>query len=631
MAERWSRRRGARNVTTGSAPAPGPAADGFLRVLLAAVVGVPALVVFGGTEGGVAFTMYREPKLAALGFLGWGFVVAFLALRARRLRPAAVRRTLGKPFFALFLAFLAYAGASLAWVRVPENHLYEWRQYLLLFVLAACLDAWAAEAEGVRRVVRLGLVVSLVPVVLVGYLQLAGLFPFLVPIDPGYGVRHASLMGYKNPMALALAGQLFLLAGVAVEVLRSGRRFAARLLVAAYAAAVLLFLATLQSRTAIVATAGAAALTAVLHVARHRRLAGGAKALALLLGGVVAVAAVVGASPVLRARFSSLGSYLARPAALLESDRGVYLRNTLVMVADRPFGVGLGDWQTWYPVYRRYDRYRAFDETFQVRRAHGDHVQVLGELGWPGLALWWALLAAAVVPPLRRFWRGGQSRDLLLVGQLAVFVLAMAGDYVVELPYLKLQLFLVCFLAVAPARGPAPAGERLEPSGPAARRRAVRLVAVPALVLVGLFQMAWHAGLAWRSVAAARLEVSYRSKPASPAAAARDLARRARIGRRFLATPPGFSEPLGHAKTFFRAHLVLAHDAAVRGDLDGALEALRRALALHPFQPVAFRLCSQVFREAAPGWARRCAELHDYVLDQASEGFDRLYPEFLRR
>ena len=606
-------------------------ADRWLRALLWAVVVLPPLVVFGGTEGGVAFTMYREPKLAALGLLGWAFALAFLVARAPRLRPGALRRTLGKPYFALFFAFLVYAGASLAWVRVPENHLYEWRQYLLLFVVSVGLDAWARESEGIQRIVRLGLVLSLVPVVVVGYLQLAGLFPFLDPIDPGYGVRHASLMGYKNPMALAVAGQLFLLAGAAAEMLGSRRRFVVRLMVATYMGAVLLYLVTLQSRTAVVATAGATGLVIALHAARNRRAPGGAKALALLIAAGVTLGAVVVANPTLRARFATVGAYLARPASLLDSDRGVYLRNTLVMVADRPFGVGLGDWQTWYPVYRRYDRYRAYDETFQVRRAHGDHVQLLGELGWPGLALWWALLAAALVPPLRRFWRRGETRDLFLVGQLAVFILAMAGDYVVELPYHKLQLFLVCFLAVSSGREAARREPRLELRRPNRVGRLGRGLGAVVLVFLGLFQMGWYAGLAWRSVAAARLEVSNRSKPGTASAAAEALDRRARLGRRFTATVPGCPVPPGHAKTFFRAYLVLAHDAAVRGDLDGALDALRHALALNPFQPVAFRLCSEIFQHEAPEKARRCAEVHDYVLHEASNGFDRPYPRFLER
>lgn len=604
---------------------PGPAADRALLGLLIGVVVVPAVVVVGGVEAGVPFTTYREPKLVAAGLLGWTFVLAYLAARGRRLDPRALRQTLSRPFFALFLAFLVYGGASRAWVRVPENHLYEWNQYLLLFVLTVLLDLWARERPEVRPAVHLGLVVSLVPVVVVGYLQLAGAVPFLVPIDPGYGVRHASLLGYKNPAALAVAGHLWLLLGAGISVLRSRRPWPLRLLVASYAAAVVLYLATLQSRTAVAATAGAAGLVGLLNAARHRRLPGGRGALALLLAAGLALAAVVTAAPALRERFASIASYLAQPSTLLDSDRGVYLRNTLAMVEDRPFGVGLGDWQTWYPVYRRHDRYRAFDDTFQVRRAHGDHVQLLGELGWPGLALWWSLLGAALAPPLRRFLRHGRRHDLLLVGQLAFFLLAMAGDYVVELPYLKLQLFLVCFLAVSRFPGPEALAE--EPAR-APRRSPTRGWLAAALVGVALLQLAWYAGLGWRSAAAARLEVSFRSSPPAPESPA--LARRARLGRRFLVGDgAGWTPPAGHAKTFFRPHLVLARDAAAGGDEARALASLRRALALHPFHPGALGLCAEILGRSSPEQARQCAELRDHVLHEATDGLDRPYPRFL--
>ncbi|HLE84565.1 MAG TPA: O-antigen ligase family protein [Thermoanaerobaculia bacterium] len=592
--------------------------DRLLLALLLATIAVPPLAVLWGVEGGVAFTLYREPKLAALQVLGWTFVAAFAVLRASRLDPILAGATLRQPFFLAFAGFLAYGGASRLWARVPENHLYEWSQYLQLFVLAALLDLWAREDRRVARWVELGLIGSLGPLVVVGYLQLAGAGPaWLVPIDPGYGVRHASLLGYKNPMALAIAGQLFVLGQATARVLRSRRGFALRLAVASYAAAVVLFLVTLQSRTAVVATAGGALLVAGLHAARHRRFPGGGRGVALMLVLFATVGAVVAASPVLRARFASAGDYLLRPGTLLDSDRGVYLRNTLEMVADRPWGVGLGDWQTWYPVYRRHDRYRAFDETFQARRAHGDHVQVLGELGWPGLLLWWALLAAAGAAPLRRFWREGGLFDLLLVGQLAAFALAMLGDYVVEHPYLKLQLFLVCVLAVARGGGsPASAARR-----PGRLRRALPAAVLLSLALV---HVAWYAGLPARSVAAARLEVSFRDVPSSVAEAAAALDRRRRHGERFVRS-------WGHAKTFFRAHLVRAHDAALRGERCSALEALRDSLALHPFHPGSFRLCAQVLRPWAPEEAKQCASLHQYVLHEASGGFERPYPAFLLR
>jgi hypothetical protein len=127
----------------GSAPAAGWR-GAVLRGTLAGFLLVPPLVVWWGTEGTVPFTHYREPKLAALGLLGWGFVLLFLAL-GPRISAADLRATLRKPFYALFLAFLLWAAMGRAWVRVPVNHLYEWGQYLLLFVVAVLLDAWSAR------------------------------------------------------------------------------------------------------------------------------------------------------------------------------------------------------------------------------------------------------------------------------------------------------------------------------------------------------------------------------------------------------------------------------------------------------------------------------------------------------
>jgi hypothetical protein len=70
-------------------------ADRWLRVLLGALVALPPLVVFGGTEAGVSFTMYREPKLAALGLLGWSFVLAFLWCGSRASSPSWFPSTRG--------------------------------------------------------------------------------------------------------------------------------------------------------------------------------------------------------------------------------------------------------------------------------------------------------------------------------------------------------------------------------------------------------------------------------------------------------------------------------------------------------------------------------------------------------
>ena len=79
------------------------------------------------------------------------------------------------------------------------------------------------------------------------------------------------------------------------------------------------------------------------------------------------------------------------------------------MAQKKVFGVGIGNWGFAYAKYRKYRPRFLFGKRVQVRRAHGDHAQMLAETGWPGLA----------------------------------FFIAMLSDYCIEMPYHKFAFFTV--------------------------------------------------------------------------------------------------------------------------------------------------------------------------------------------
>ncbi|MCB1036145.1 MAG: O-antigen ligase family protein, partial [Acidobacteria bacterium] len=441
----------------------------YLEALLAALVVLPALAfAFGLEDGHVAFVLYREPKRLAISLLGWVFVVA----AAWRLRPT--RRELADVLESSvglsFLAFLAALAWTHRWVLVKENFLYEAEQYLLLTLLLVLLSVWASRWPALRRQVARGLCLSLALVCLVSLVQMVVEIPFLAPIDPELGTAHPSFMGYKNPMALALLGQLFLVAERAWRL--RGRR--SGWLWTGVLAVEVALLASLESRTAYLGFAvGLAVLVALAFVRRPgRRLA-----LRLAAGTASALALVVlvwTVSPAARQRAHSLWDILRQPAAYGDTDRGTYLRNTLQMVRHHPLGVGLGDWQTWYPVYRLHNRDLAFDEAHQVRRAHSDHVQILGEAGWPGFAAWLLFLAVLLFTVLRRALAEPKGDpwpfDAFLAAQLLALVYIMAGDYFLEMPFHKFLFVLLVFLALGRTDDSRPAAGA-EPERAAARGR----------------------------------------------------------------------------------------------------------------------------------------------------------------
>ena len=426
-------------------------------------------------------------------------------------------------------------------------------------------------------------------------------------------MAHPSVFGYKNPMALALLGQLFLLAERATspDQDRKWRGVWCTLL-----AAEILYLATLRSRTALVAAGvGLIALGVFGLVARRP---GGRRTALVAFASVAALIVLLVALPGARARMGTLGPLLASPSKILETDRGTYFRNTLGMVSDHPFGVGLGDWQTYYPVYRAHDRGRSFDDRFQVRRAHSDHVQMLGELGWPGLALWGCLLGAAALLPLFAARRSGARRGLFLAAQVIALAVAMGTDYFVDTPYGKFQLFLVLALVTLGAHR----GAEDEP--PEAAERGPGTLAAIGVTVIALLGLAFGSFALARGIESAHLRAAHR-RLLDPELTHLDRAAHAallleRRSARYHRLPLS-------SRTSFKDHLLLAHAEQLAGRADRATAEARHSLALHPYYPNAFRFLAGILQNRQPELADSYAETYRYLMDEATHGFDRAYPE----
>lgn len=402
-------------------------------------------------------------------------------------------------------------------------------------------------------------------------------------------------MGYKNPMAHVLAGQIFLLAW---RIVRTRRR-AHKALWAALLAVELIYLASLQSRTAYAAVLGGTVACIALAALAGRRPTTGsppsrlprrAHLVAIVLV-FVGAGAVLFVHPTTRDRAVSTAALIADPATYLESDRGLYLRNTLNMARHNPFGVGLGDWQIQYPLYRLHERHRFFDLEHQVRRAHSDHVQILGEGGWPGLVLWGLFLTVTVLGVVRRFRRQGMARDLFLGAQLIVWILAMATDYVIEMPWHKAQFFFVLFLVLA-----SPRAERPSSQGVLAERgvRWPRRAAAAVITLIALLSIAAQASLAVKIRLVADLRARFQALVAEP----HQLG-----GRRVLEAAvlegivdDGFRLALmpGHTKDLHRDLLIAAQAAALLDQNDRARQLTVLSLRLHPYYLNALRLMADL-------------------------------------
>lgn len=428
--------------------------DRILHVLLFLLFFVPPLVfVPGRFQGQWIFVNYREPKLVAVQVLAWLFLTAFWwivwkdSLRLERL--SAVIRDRWTWLLAGFIIYLCWTARQ---AMVIEASLYELAQYwTLLNLYIALVVLWQ---EGVyMRTALVAISASFVIVTAIGLYQLWQPISFLIPIP---GPRNPSTMGYKNPAALAVLGQIFLLLSL-VSYWGRERRWGLAMVGGLIALAEAAYLATLQSRTSYFAfvVTMAFVLGFTLYFLWRRRKIGALKIVGpVMLTGVLLFGWILVSYPPAQKRVQKTVEYFKEPAKFLTSDRGTYLRNSICMANKNPFGVGIGNWGIAYPVYRCFQPKVCFNVNVQARRAHGDYAQMLGETGWPGLLLWTALLGWALARGLRMARQTFGFESLLVVTQFLAFLLIMLFDYCIEMPYHKFAFFAVLTMIGALSAAP---------------------------------------------------------------------------------------------------------------------------------------------------------------------------------
>ena len=173
----------------------------------------------------------------------------------------------------------------------------------------------------------------------------------------------------------------------------------------------------------------------------------------LLIGSISAGIFWAGPERIIN-RITGQGTAEAQRTETFFSSRGWIWRETVTMIVANPIlGVGLGAYETAYPIYSSDDGSSVLGKSLSVDRAHNDYLQILSDCGVVGaaLAVWFVVLVFRAVA------RGKQSHDplrraLAIGGGTGIFGLLVHSlvDFNLQLPS-NAALFLLLLAAVTQA------------------------------------------------------------------------------------------------------------------------------------------------------------------------------------
>ncbi len=418
-------------------------------ILFLLFMGSPLVVIWGASYGHYIFTAYREPKLFYIEVFSWALITTFWVLwNSKDNEENRLRRAITDRFFILLVAFLFYLALTAKNALVVKASIYELVQFFSLLNLYVVLVILWQDPKFLK-ISLLGIVSGLAAATLIGFYQyIIGDIPFLIPLSRYY--PYGSTFGYKNPMALAISAQIFLLIALFFTLKPLKSPLFSAILGIVLLGAELFYVSILGSRTSYVALF-VSAVTLIVFVGirafSKRQYKVFLLGLIVMLVGATVFYVAFKTNKITRYRLQYTLKYLKKPSSYWNSDRGIYLRNSIHMANSRFLGVGIGNWGIAYPFYRKVKPHFLFGKRVQVRRAHNDYAQLLGETGWAGLLLFlmilgWTLYRGSVLV----FKMDDNGLAILSTAQLVAFLFLMATDFCIEMPYHK--FFLFCIIAM---------------------------------------------------------------------------------------------------------------------------------------------------------------------------------------
>ena len=570
------------------------------------------------------FVIYREAKHASYLVLAWVLIPALWWTTLRTIPTSVVFDLLRRMPMRALVALVGLATLSASWAIVPEYAVYELIQYWTLLAVLISVLAWMRMDERVRTVVIAGLVASMGVATAVGLSQYISddAARFLPTVRRMTSADHTSLMGQKNATALSVLAQIFVVFAVYVRA-RLNRQWALSVGAGLLLVLECWYIASLQSRSALMGLAvgvGVLLLTAVARAFLRRKLMVG---IAAVLGTImVGTMLVFGALSTMssgswddyyaKVRWRAAAELIQQPSRYWSTDRGTYTANSIHMASQNIAGVGVGNWGVAYPVYRKHNRDAGFSLQSQVRRAHNDHAQWLGELGYAGLLLWLTLNVTLVLRQFQLYQRTNDVFRLGLGAQLIALNAAMCTDFFIEIPYNKLQYFMVAVLAIGDdATGTLQAADN---------RPWVRIGALAtALVLIPTALMGLRKNLHSVSMHSVYAELTSQLQADASTAAKGRAVREAR--ERFDDLWARYEGLPGHAKTYHRDHLLMSHVLQLSGETQAAIDRCGSALALSPYHPQINATMAHLAKYSGDtdASARYEAQTH-YILNDATDG-----------
>ena len=371
-----------------------------------------ALLSFGGMLPHSALGLHLALAVGVLGLLAarsWRGRAADLRLFAVLAGALAIGAWLGPR---LGVPLFAGAWAFFACSEPDDRHVIRFFHFLLVVGLGEAL---------------LGLFQYFVaPGWIFGYIN-AGASSSGTLINPNH---FAGLLEMLVPAAFGLSY-------LAARRHRDAARSYSYLVVGAVISLALIFSASRMGIVSLFATLGFMALMIRMRASQKRiAMAMGFGLVGLILGGAL----WIGVDAILE-RYA----LLLEPDAALREGRMIIYRDSLKMIVENPWGVGIDGYRD---VFRQY---QTFKSGLLFDHAHNDYLETAAEWGVVPAAAFWAFVMGVLVQSVRTFLRvdSPESRGILLASSGAIFAILVHSLADFNLQILSNSMLFCVFVGIA--------------------------------------------------------------------------------------------------------------------------------------------------------------------------------------